>query len=634
LRSETKVAEAAGLRPNSDKEQKNGSSRPTPTDIGTCARRLADFATLGEALDYAARSPAGFNFYSGRGELLEALTYRDLRDGAVALARRMLRAGLNAGDGVALIAETNADFMRAFFACQYASLVPVPLPPPVAFGGRVGYVEHIRSMLAGARVAAALAPEPFLDMVRQAAEPFDLKALGTLRELEGLPESGTDLPPIRPDQLSYLQFSSGSTRSPTGVAVTHRALMANARGIARDALQLRAGDRATSWLPFYHDMGLVGFVLTPLASQVSTDYIPTGEFARRPLVWPTLIAQNRATIAYSPSFGYELCTLRAVKASLDRLDLSSWRVAGVGGDMIRPAVLGRFADAFHGCGFRKAAFMPSYGMAEITLGITFGPLDRGVEVDRIDLNRLQTEGRAVPVKANGNGSGNGKHGSRDVREFVLCGRVLPGHELEVHGTDGSVLAEREVGRIMIRGPSMMRGYFSNPEETERVLSTDGWLDTGDLGYLLGGSLVITGRSKDLMLVNGRNVWPHDLEWAAEQQIEEVRPGDVVAFSVDGAEKERVVLLVQCRLSDAAAQQALRRKVAEVVLAAAGLDCTVVLVPQSWLPRTSSGKLSRTRAREQYLASLHEDPQSRVVAMNAPQDPSRASDPVPRVRLQA
>jgi fatty-acyl-CoA synthase len=594
-----------------------------PTDSGGCALRLADFSTLTEALDYAARSRGGFNFYSGRGDLLERLPYRDLRNEAMSLARRMPRAGLVARDRVGLIAETNASFMRAFFACQYARLVAVPLPPPVAFGGRVGYVEHIRSMLASARVAAVLAPEPLLEMIRQAAEPFDLKALGTLPELEGLPEHGTDLPPIGPEQLSYLQFSSGSTRSPAGVAVTHRALMANARGIARDALQLRPGDRATSWLPFYHDMGLVGFILTPLASQVSTDYIPTGEFTRRPLIWPRLIAQNGATIAYSPSFGYELCTLRAMKASLERLDLSSWRVAGVGGDMIRPAVLGRFADAFRGCGFRKEAFVPSYGMAEITLGITFGPLDRGVEVDRVDLNRLQTECRAAPAKANGNGSGNGCHGDSDVREFVLCGRVLPGHELEIRGADGSVLAEREVGRVMIRGPSMMEGYFANPEETERVLSADGWLETGDLGYLFGGSLVITGRSKDLMLVNGRNVWPQDLEWAVEQQIEEVRHGDVVAFSVDAVEAEHVILLVQCRESAVAAQESLRRRVAEVVLAVAGLKCTVVLVSQNWLPRTSSGKLSRTRAREQYLAAVRQAPQA---------DSNCTSDPAPHVPL--
>lgn len=593
-------------------------SKPTPS--GDCVRRVADFSTLSEALDFAARGRSGFNFYSGRGELLQVLPYRDLRDQAVSLARRMRRAGLDAGDRVAMIAETNAGFMRAFFACQYAALVPVPLPPPAAFGGRAGYVEHIRSMLSGARAAGVLAPEAFLDMIRQAAAPLDLKVLGTLAELEALPESGQTLPSIGPDQLSYLQFSSGSTRAPTGVAITHRALLANARGIARDALQLRPGDRATSWLPFYHDMGLVGFVLTPLACQVSTDYVATAEFARRPLIWPTLIAQNGGTIAYSPSFGYELCTLRALKSPLGNLDLSSWRVAGIGGDMIRPAVLERFAAAFGGCGFRKDAFMASYGMAEITLGITFGPLDRGIEVDQIDLKRWQQEGRAVPAAVNGNGNGSGK----GLREFVLCGRVLPGHELEIRAADGSVLGDREVGRIMIRGPSMMQGYFLNREETRRVLSVDGWLDTGDLGYRLGDFLVVTGRSKDLILVNGRNVWPQDLEWAVEQQIQGVRPGDVVAFSVDEREAERIVLLVQCREAQAASREALRRRVAEVVLAAAGLRCAVALVPHNWLPRTSSGKLSRVRARELYLASAREDSPETASSLTSASDPAAAA----------
>ncbi|MHB1871480.1 MAG: fatty acyl-AMP ligase [Steroidobacteraceae bacterium] len=584
-------------------------SQPTPTGGFEC--RVGEFSTLSEALDYAAKSDAGFNFYSGRGELLEVLPYRDLRDQATSLARRMLRAGLTAPDRVALVAETNADFMRAFFACQYAGLIAVPLPPPAAFGGRAGYVQHIRAMLERADATAVLAPEAFLEMIQQAAEPFDLKVLGTLAQLEGLAEDGHDLPSTGPDHLSYLQFSSGSTRAPTGVAVTHRALMANARGIARDALRVEAGDRCTSWLPFYHDMGLVGCVLAPLASQLSTDYVATGEFARRPLIWPTLIAQNGGTVTYSPSFGYDLCARRALSAPVDHLDLSRLRVAGIGGDMIRPAVLERFADAFRGCRFRPEAFVPSYGMAEITLGITFGPLNQGIEVDRIDLRRLQEEGRAVPAKT-----------SDGVREFVLCGHVLPGHDLEIRGTDGAVLAEREVGRIMIRGPSMMQGYFANREETERVLSADGWLDTGDLGYRLGASLVVTGRSKDLILVNGRNVWPQDLEWAVEEQLEGVRHGDVVAFSVDEADAERVVVLVQCRETELVSREALRRKVSEVVLGAAGLKCMVVLVPHNWLPRTSSGKLSRVRAREQYLASVRNEPQLNMAAM------SYASDRVP------
>jgi fatty-acyl-CoA synthase len=508
------------------------------------------------------------------------------------------------GERVAMVAETGTGFMRAFFACQYAALVPVPLPTPAAFGGRAAYVDHIRPMLAIARPAAVLTPGPVLEMIRHAAEPFDPKVVGTFEQFDGLPESGTDLPRIGQDDLSYLQFSSGSTRSPTGVAVTQRALLANLRGILRDALKVKSGDRCTSWLPFYHDMGLVGFILAPLASQLSTDYVATDEFARRPLIWPMLIAQNGATISYSPSFGYDLCTRRAIKASIDHLDLSHWRVAGIGGDMIRPTVLSRFAATFRRCGFRKEAFVASYGMAEATLGISFAPLDSGIEVDRIDLGLLREEGRAVP--ADGNSPG--------VREFVVCGQVLPGQEIEIRDTDGRVLEEREVGRVMIRGPSVMREYFSNREETEHVLSSDGWLDTGDVGYLVGESLLVTGRSRDLILVNGRNVWPQDLEWAVERQVDGVRHGDVAAFSVDEAEAERIVLLVQCRTSDVGLRHSLRNAVADVVLATAGLNCRVVLVSHNALPLTSSGKLSRTRARQMYLASLPEESRTGAAAI--------------------
>lgn len=566
-----------------------------PTDVGGCKFRAADFPTLIDALDYAATSRAGANFYSARGDLLEVQSYRDLRDRARLLARQMVRAGLTAGDRVALVAETDANFVRAFFACQYAALIPVPMPLPMAFGGRTGYVDHIRLMLAGARAAAVLSPAPFLEMIREAAEPFDLKTIGTFEQFDGLAEDGTDLPAIGQDDLSYLQFSSGSTRFPAGVAVTQRALLANARSIARDALKMRDGDRCTSWLPFYHDMGLVGFLLAPLATQTSVDYVATREFARRPLIWPTLITRNGGTLSYSPSFGYDLCARRATKASTENLDLSKWRVAGIGGDMIRPAVLSRFADAFRGCGFRKEAFVASYGMAEATLGISFAPLDRGIELDHIDLDILEQEGRAVPAQMN---NGNGR-----TREFVLCGQVLPGHELEIRDADGFPLPEREVGRIMVRGPSLMREYFGSREETERVLSSDGWLDTGDLGFLSGGSLVITGRSKDLILVNGRNIWPQDLEWAVEREVEGVRNGDVVAFSIDDADAERVVLLVQCRKSDEALREALRQAVAEAIRATAGLNCTVVLVPHNSLPQTSSGKPTRAKARQMYRAAL-------------------------------
>ena len=584
-----------------------------PTGVAGCQFRPGQFSTLTEALDYAALGHAGFNFYSAREELIEVLPYRALREQAISMARRMLRAGLTPGERVALVAETGPGFMRTFFACQYAGLVPVPMPTPAAFVGREVYVEHVRPMLANARPAALLAPGALLPLLRQAAGALELTALGTFDLFDELPESGPELPRMGEDDLSYLQFSSGSTRSPTGVAVTQRALLANLRAILH-ALDARPDDRANSWLPFYHDMGLVGFILTPLAGQASADYLSTDEFARRPLSWPTLIARNGATISYSPSFGYELCTRRAMKVPIGQIDLSRWRVAGIGGDMIRPRVLSQFAESFGGCGFRKEAFVASYGMAEATLAISFAPLDRGLEVDRVDLDLLRSRGRAVPAHdgANGNGSGgggdsggSGAGGGSSVRELVFCGRVVSGHELEIRDEDNRLLGERAVGRILIRGPSVMKEYFLNPAETARVMS-GGWLDTGDLGYLAGGSLVVAGRKKDLILVNGRNVWPQDLEWDVEHRVEGVRPGDVAAFSLDEAESERVVLLVACRIPDAEMREALRRAVAEVVLATAGLKCTVVLVPRNSLPRTSSGKLSRTRAREMYLTSLQGD----------------------------
>jgi fatty-acyl-CoA synthase len=566
-----------------------------PAGTGGIAFRAADFSTFTDALDYAATGRAGANFYSARGDLLEVFPYRDMKEQAQVLGRRMLRAGLKAGDRVALIAETDSNFVRGFFACQYAGLVAVPLPLPVAFGGRAGYVEHIRSMLAVANASALMSPELILDMVKEAAEPFDMLEVGTFDVFDSSPEGGVDLPVVAEDSLSYLQFSSGSTRSPAGIAVTQRALMANLRGITRDALKMGAGDRSVSWLPFYHDMGLVGFLLAPVSAQVPVDYVATREFARRPLVWPTIIARNGGTVSYSPSFGYDLCGRRVKAGSADHLDLSSWRVAGIGGDMIRPGVLARFAEAFAGSGFRQEAFLPSYGMAEATLAMTFAPLGRGLELDTIDLDTLEQEERAVPVTIDG------QHGR--TRTFVICGRVLPEHGIEIRGADSAPLPDREVGRIMFRGPSLMQEYFNSPEETARVLGSDGWLDTGDLGFTLDGALVVTGRSKDLILANGRNIWPQDLEWLVEHDVEGVRNGDVAAVSVDEAETENIILLVQCRTNDEAARASLRQTVADTVRAAAGVNCSVMLVPHNSLPQTSSGKLSRARARQMYLDSL-------------------------------
>jgi fatty-acyl-CoA synthase len=570
----------------------------TVTQAGGYRFRCADFSTLSEALDYAATGSAGASVYSARAELLEAKSYRALSDEAKSLARRMIRAGLTPGDRVALVAETNIDFVRTFFACQYAGLVSVPLPLPVAFAGPAGYVERIRRMLAVAMVEAVVCPEPFLQLIKEATQTFDFRFIGTFDMFDDVPEDGIDLPVIGQDNLSYLQFSSGSTRSPAGIAVTQRAAMANICAIAQHGLQICESDRCVSWLPFYHDMGLVGFLLAPVATQVPVDFIATREFARRPLVWPTVIAQNGGTISYSPSFGYDLCAKR-LKIASTNFDLSKWRVAGIGGDMIRPTVLSRFAEMFQPFGFRKEAFVASYGMAEATLGVTFAPLGRGIEVDNIDLDLLEQEGLAVPID-------NGNSQAR-ARAFVKCGHVLPGHEIEIRDLEGRLLPDRKVGRILFRGPSLMQEYFNSRKDTESVLSRDGWLDTGDLGFVVDGVLVVTGRRKDLILANGRNIWPQDLEWLVEHEVEGVRNGDVAAVSVDEAEEEKIVLLVQCRLPDEVSRTRLREAVAESVRAGAGVNCTVVLVPHNSLPQTSSGKLSRAWTRQMYLESLRAAP---------------------------
>jgi fatty-acyl-CoA synthase len=561
---------------------------PTAADR---AIRLADFATLTEALDFAAGGETGVTLHSLRGEVAEALSYGRLRDEALVLAERLLAAGLAPGERVGLIAETDGAFVRAFFACQYAGLVPATLPLPAPLGGREAYVAQVARMLQSADAAALLGPATITAWMTEAPAE-GLRFVGALDDLPAA--AGAALPTIGEDDPCYLQFSSGSTRFPTGVLVTHRALMANAQAIIRHGLQVRPADRAISWLPLFHDMGLVGFVLSPLCCQMSVDLLPTGAFVRRPLLWLDLIGRNGATISYSPTFGFELCARRAEAAGVEGLDLSGWRIAGLGGDMIRTGPLADFAQRFAPAGFSDKAYVASYGMAEATLALTMAPLGQGLGVENLDISRLERENVAAPAAS-----------AARARNFARCGPALPGHKLEIRGDDGQVMPERGVGRVFASGPSLMRGYFRQPEETARVLSADGWLDTGDIGFLDGGEIVLTGRSKDLMIVNGRNIWPQDLEWTCEAELAAVRSGDVAAFSVPGAEDEQIVVLVQTRSSDPAAREALRSEVEAVLRQRHSVEALVRLVGAHALPQTSSGKLSRSKARASYLAGAYE-----------------------------
>jgi fatty-acyl-CoA synthase len=572
--------------------------QPIPSTSPNLAYRCADFETFTEGLDYAARGETGFNYYTARGELTATLTYRELRERAIGVARGLVRAGLPRGSRMLLVADTVPEFKILFAGCQYAGLLPVPVALPTGLGGRDHYIATLKRQIQSCGALAAMAPAELLDYLKEAAAGTEARRVGTAADFLSLPGDGAELRPFGPDEPCYLQFSSGSTRFPKGIDVPQRALMANAHAIAEDGLAVKPGDRAVSWLPLYHDMGLVGFMLVPLLTQTTVDYLTTRDFARRPLMWPTLISQNRATLSYSPTFGYDLCSRRVSEGrlTLPDLDLACWRAAGIGGDMIQPYVLERFAAAFAPCGFDSKAFLPSYGMAEMTLAISFSPLGRGVLTDAVDRRRLAEEGRAVPADP----------ASSDARRFVLCGRPLRGHVAELRGEDAERVPDRVIGRIFVKGPSVMAGYFGQPDETRRVLLPDGWLDTGDLGYTLDGALVITGRAKDLIIIAGRNIWPQDLEWSVEEQLE-LKRGDTCAFSIEGPDgTEQVVMLVAARSVIIEERETLRRDVASLLQRAHGVDARVVLVTPRAIPQTSSGKIARARAKAAYLAGQYEE----------------------------
>ena len=587
----------------------------TPTRSGLDLR-LGDFPTLIDALEYAATGVSGINYYSATGVLEASLPYSVLCHEAQTLAEELAAlAPRNALIG--LIAETSPAFARLFFACQYAGLVPVPMPMPTTMGGRDSYTHQLRQMAGSAEVAAMFAPEKLIDMVGEAMEPLDIAVFDM-----AAPELACGraaLRPHSPDDLCYIQYSSGSTNDPKGVIGTQSTVTANCEAIIRHGLKVREGDRAVSWLPLYHDMGLIGFLIAPMMSQISLDLMEPSAFARRPLTWLELISQNRGTLSYSPSFGYELCVRRWRD---DRtFDLSSWRAAGIGGDMVRSDALDAFAQTFKSHGFTPSAFVPSYGMAEATLAISFAPLGQGARPDSIDNDRLRRNGDAIPA------SDITQTGAR--RTFMLCGEVLPGHDLEVRDEFGRALGNRKVGRICVRGPSVTPGYYRNEDATRNAFTKDGWLDTGDLGYWLDGQIVITGRSKDLILSHGRNIWPQDLEWAVEGAVSG-RIGRTAAFPVPSENgSDEIVLLVECRSRNPENLTQLHAEATAAARTAANTAVHVGLVPLSSLIVTSSGKISRARARQKYVGGGFED--LNLVAFNPGGDPRQASGGVADAR---
>jgi fatty-acyl-CoA synthase len=560
---------------------------PTPNH-DDLPRRLSNFATFGEALDYAARGKRGLNFHDPRGNLVRPYPFSELREEALVAARRLIAHGVKKDDRIALVAETGPEFAALFCGCIYAGAWPVPLPLPTSFGGKDSYIDQLAVQLQSSDPKMLFYPAEIAEMAsaataRQGCEGLDWESFAG----QEAPEAA--LPTAHTDDICYLQYSSGSTRFPHGVAVTHASLLNNLAGHG-EGMHIDGDDRCVSWLPWYHDMGLVGCFLSPIANQMSADYLRTEDFARRPLAWLDLISRNPGTtLSYSPTFGYDICARRISSQShvSDRFDLSRWRVAGNGADMIRPDVMQGFVNAFAGAGFKAGAFLPSYGLAEATLAVTIMPPGEGIRVELVEEERLSGTPRDLSRPAR-------------YRAIVNCGKAVKDMVLEVRGEHGHALPDHHIGKVWCKGPSVMHSYFRDPASTADCL-VDGWLDTGDMGYLVEGYLFIVGRAKDMIIINGKNHWPQDIEWAVEQ-LPGFHQGDIAAFSVETESGEEVpAVLVHCRVSDPEERIKLHNQIRDKVRSITGMNCVIELVPPRTLPRTSSGKLSRAKAKKLYLS---------------------------------
>lgn len=560
---------------------------PTPNEDDH-PRRFSDFATFSEALDYAAQGKRGLNFHDPRGTLKRVYPYSELRQDALAMARRLIAHGVRKDDRIALIAETGPEFAALFCGCVYAGAWPVPLPLPTSFGGKEAYIDQLAVQLASSDPKILFYPAEIEAMTKAAADRQGCEGM-TWEDFARHEQSDADLPEAKPDDICYLQYSSGSTRFPHGVAVTHASLLNNLAGHS-EGMKIQQSDRCISWLPWYHDMGLVGCFLSLIANQISADYIKTEDFARRPLAWLDMISRNPGTsCSYSPTFGYDICARRISSQSnvAERFDLSRWRIAGNGADMIRPDVMQGFVNAFAPAGFKASAFLPSYGLAEATLAVTLMPPGEGIRVELVEEERLSGAQRDLSRPAR-------------YRAIVNCGKAVKDMALEIRGAKGEVLGDHQIGKVWCKGPSVMVGYFRDPEATEACL-VDGWLDTGDMGYMVDGYLFIVGRAKDMIIINGKNHWPQDIEWAVEQ-LPGFNHGDIAAFSVESESgEEQVAVLVHCRVSDPDERQKLHDTIRDKVRSILGHPAIVELVPPRTLPRTSSGKLSRAKAKKQYLS---------------------------------
>ncbi|HXU47366.1 MAG TPA: fatty acyl-AMP ligase [Thermoanaerobaculia bacterium] len=575
--------------------------------------------TLLDLLARAGVAPEGGLRFVARDERASWFGWAEVRRRALRVAGGLQAAGVAPGDRIALVFPTGIDFFAAFFGVQLAGAVPVPLYPPVRLGRLEEYFRRTARMLELASARLVLADPRVHRILGEAiarAEP----PLGC-RTLADLPAGAPRSNPAASSDLALVQFSSGTTVDPKPVALSHRAVLGQVEalnGFWRDTPERKHS--CVSWLPLYHDMGLIGCVFPALYRDATLTLIGPEQFIAKPALWLRSLSRYRATISPAPNFGYALCLARIRDEELLGVDLSAWEAALNGAEAAVPGTMRAFAARFARWGFRSEAFTPVYGLSEAALAVTFSALGRPFTAVRFDREALAREGLARP-----DGAG---------REIAAVGRPLPGYRIRIEDESGAERPERHVGRVWAEGPSLMDGYLDQPEATARVMR-DGWLDTGDLGFLHEGELFLTGRAKDVVILRGRNYAPEEIERALDG-VPGVRTGCAVAVShlPEGGDGEVLLLLVETRRGITAAEEmSLPRAASEAVLGALGLPVgeTVVLAPGT-LPRTSSGKLRRSEALRLHLAGELAPP-DRVTPLHLAGAMARSGLAYARLRLR-
>lgn len=550
----------------------------------------SELLTVPQSLARAAATPHGITFVGAKGEE-HTITYRDLQQASRAVAAALRARGMQPGDRVALALPSEEEFVTTFLGVVAAGGVAVPLAPPLGIGKLGNFLDASARMLSTARARFLVTSKSIRALAGSLRTNVrGLQQILTVADLSGPSHTSVELPAVELDDLAMLQFTSGSTSDPKGVRLTHRNLAANCWVIVKEGLCIEPGDRVVSWLPLFHDMGMIGMVLCPLYSEIPLSLMPPTLFAVKPAAWLRVLAAHRGTITYAPNFAYAYTTKRVRDSDVAGLDLSHVRVFGCGAEPINAATLRTFIERFESLGAHAGSFYPSYGMAESSLAISFG---RGIRSDTVLAAELEGARRASPASLNPEAA---------VRELVACGSTFSDHSLRIVDPETEAcLGERVVGEIRIAGPSVTRGYFEAPEATDALFDSDGFLRTGDLGYLADGQLHICGRIKDLIIVRGRNCAPQDIEWEIAR-VDGIRAGAVAALSIPAATGDTEAVAVVAEVKGDAVADQVRAAVQERLTEAFGFTAAVIeLVAPGSLPKTTSGKLRRAEIRRRLLS---------------------------------